>query len=141
MIERAMTLGLALGMILPATLRAQQNPALVGEGAQVYSANCGRCHNARASTERTDAQWIPIVMHMRARANLTKEQATAVLAYLQATNLPEGSAAGGDAEAAQAPPPAAPAAVMPAALQDELVKLAIRAAARRPDKAADPGGD
>jgi hypothetical protein len=30
-----------------------------------------------------------IVAHMRARANFTKSQAAAVLAFLQATNLPE----------------------------------------------------
>jgi len=86
MIKRATGWALALGMLLPVATQAQQNPALIGEGAQVYSANCGRCHNARASTERTDAEWIPIVMHMRARANLTRAQANAVLAYLQATN-------------------------------------------------------
>jgi mono/diheme cytochrome c family protein len=73
----------------PATVQAQVNPVLIGEGAQVWANNCGRCHNIRPPTERTDAQWTIILMHMRARANLTRHQAEAVLAYLQATNTAE----------------------------------------------------
>lgn len=138
MIKRAMTWTLALGMILPAALQAQQNPALIGEGAQVYSDNCGRCHNARPSSERTDAEWIPIVMHMRARANLTGEQARAVLAYLQATNVPEGSASGADAQQ-QASAPAQDV-VMPPALQDLLAKRALESGTGRSQKGEDPGG-
>lgn len=80
-------------LILPASAQAQQDPQLIGEGARVYSANCARCHNARSSMERTDAQWMVIVAHMRARANFTKAEAAAVLAYLQATNIPEGGGA------------------------------------------------
>ena len=92
MMSRAMTWTLALCLLLPASgVGQQQDPALVGEGALVYSTSCGRCHNARPSTERTDAAWAVIVGHMRVRANLTKAQAQAVLAYLQATNLPEGA--------------------------------------------------
>jgi len=82
---------LAIGVFLavPGTARAQVNPLLIGEGAQVWANNCGRCHNIRPPTERTDAEWVTILMHMRARANLTRHQADAVLAYLQATNSPE----------------------------------------------------
>lgn len=76
--------------LLPSVAQAQQDPQLIGEGARVYAANCGRCHNARSSTERNDAEWALIVAHMRARANFTRAEARAVLAYLQATNLPEG---------------------------------------------------
>lgn len=83
-------IGVLAILIQPVSAHAQQDPQLIGEGAQVYSSNCARCHNARSSTERTDAQWAAIVAHMRARGNLTKSQAAAVLAYLQATNLPEG---------------------------------------------------
>ena len=84
---------LGLMLLLPMAAEGQQDPEKVGEGAQVYAANCTRCHNARSGTERTDAEWVPIVAHMRARGNLTKGQAEAVLAFLQATNLPEGGAA------------------------------------------------
>lgn len=99
-LKRYLFVAVALGL-LPAPGEAQQDPQLIGEGARVYAANCGRCHNARSSTERTDAEWALIVAHMRARANFTRAEARAVLAYLQATNLPEG--AGEDVASAPAP--------------------------------------
>lgn len=71
---------------LPGAARAQN---AVAQGAQVWANNCVRCHNARPSAERTDLQWLVIVNHMRARANLTKGDARTVTAFLQATNLPE----------------------------------------------------
>lgn len=125
MTTRTMAWSLALSLLLPAAARGQQNPALIGEGAQVYANNCGRCHNARSSTERNDAGWAIIVQHMRARANLTGAQARAVLTYLQATNLPEGPAPGADdgdmaAGSRQARAPQPPV-VIPPALQDMLL--------------------
>lgn len=92
------TIGL---LALPGRLEAQ-DPALVGQGAGVWANNCVRCHNARPSTERTDAQWAVIVSHMRARANLTRVQARTVTAFLQATNLPEGGRATSNAEPTEA---------------------------------------
>jgi mono/diheme cytochrome c family protein len=83
---------------VPATAQGQVNPALIGEGAVLWANNCGRCHNVRSPTERTDTEWVTILMHMRARANLTRHQADAVLAYLQATNTAEAPA--GSASAA-----------------------------------------
>lgn len=77
----------------PATARAQLNPALIGEGATLWGNNCGRCHNIRPTTERSDADWAIIIKHMRTRANLTRHQADAILAYLQATNTAEAPAA------------------------------------------------
>jgi len=65
-----------------------QDPAAVAQGAMVWAKQCTRCHNARASTERTDRDWFTIVAHMRARANLTRSQATAVATFLTATNEP-----------------------------------------------------
>ncbi|HZD05673.1 MAG TPA: hypothetical protein VE173_12175 [Longimicrobiales bacterium] len=129
MTKRTMAWSLALALLLPSAARGQQNPALIGEGAQVYANNCGRCHNARSSTERGDAQWTIIVQHMRARASLTGAQARAVLAYLQATNLPEGAAPGGGDSAtgpAQASAPH-PEVVIPPALQDMLLEPPLQA--------------
>lgn len=77
-----------LSVLLPVSAYGQ-DPTAIAEGAQVYGNNCARCHVARASSERSDVEWSVIVMHMRARANLTRSQAAAVLAFLQATNLPE----------------------------------------------------
>lgn len=56
------------------------------DGAKVFAWNCGSCHSERYPKERTDAQWDQIVTHMRVRANLTAEQAKAVLHYLQENN-------------------------------------------------------
>lgn len=79
-----------LTLVGPTATEAQQDPAKIGAGAQVYATTCARCHNARSGPERTDLEWVAIVAHMRARANLTKSQADVVLVFLQATNLPEG---------------------------------------------------
>lgn len=107
----------ALGLLLvgPSPARAQQSnggspvePALIARGAQLYSYNCGRCHNMRPSSERDDAEWSVIVHHMRARANLTRGEAEALLAFLQATNVDAASVA------EIPPPPSEPTAEAPA---------------------------
>ena len=85
----AFSLAAGLTLLLPVQAQSQADPALIGQGAQVYSTTCARCHNVRPSSERTDREWMAIVAHMRARANMSKSHAAAVLAFLQATNLPE----------------------------------------------------
>lgn len=108
----------ALALAIPASVAAQQDPMAIAQGAQVYSDTCARCHNARASSERTDLEWVAIVLHMRARANLTKTQARTVLAFLQATNLPPAGA--GMAQAGTTLPDVAPT-VMPSDLRARLI--------------------
>lgn len=76
-----------------------QEPTL-GEGAQVYAATCGRCHNARGPDERSDREWDVIVTHMRTRAMLSGRDARAVARFLQASNPPEAAPV---AEAAMGP--------------------------------------
>ena len=66
-----------------------QDPSLIGKGAGLWASNCTRCHNARSPMERNDRSWVTVVNHMRARANLTKSEARAITAYLQAVNTPE----------------------------------------------------
>lgn len=61
-----------------------EGPAL--DGATVFAWNCGSCHSERYPSEHTDAEWEVIVTHMRVRANLTGEQADAVLHYLKENN-------------------------------------------------------
>ena len=61
-----------------------QQPAL--DGAKVYAWNCGSCHSERRPKEHSDAEWDVIMTHMRVRANMTAEQAKAVLQYLQENN-------------------------------------------------------
>jgi cytochrome c5 len=55
-------------------------------GEQLYAINCNRCHSERYPTERTDAQWKTIMLHMRTRAQLPAEDAKAILKYLQENN-------------------------------------------------------
>lgn len=87
---RLLTFAMLVSALGTTSVAAQAtDPSLIPEGAQVYGDFCASCHNARASSERTDLEWVAIVLHMRARANFTKREAAAVLAFLQATNLPE----------------------------------------------------
>jgi hypothetical protein len=52
----------------------------------LYAINCNRCHAERYATERTDAQWKTIMLHMRIRAQLPADDAKAILKYLQENN-------------------------------------------------------
>lgn len=71
-------------LLAPPSAGAQQ--ADIAAGAKVYGENCGRCHNPRAPTERTDREWTVIVNHMRVRGGLTGNQARQVLAFLREMN-------------------------------------------------------
>jgi mono/diheme cytochrome c family protein len=55
-------------------------------GAELYAIHCNRCHAERYPTERTDAQWKTIMMHMQTRAQLPGKDAKAILKYLQENN-------------------------------------------------------
>lgn len=97
-------------LLWPAPTRAQElsSPGmgeaegthLIAKGAMLYSTTCGRCHNMRSSAERTDVQWKIIVSHMRARANMTKGEAQALVAFLQSTNVDASSQTSSFAEPA-----------------------------------------
>lgn len=80
--------GVAL-LLLPTATAAQQTGA---EGIRLWSQNCGRCHNFRPAAERSDREWVTIMAHMRARANLTRATAEDILAFLQSTNVGESTA-------------------------------------------------
>lgn len=85
----SLTSMVALTVVMPSHVEAQQEPAPLAQGGEVYLASCIRCHVGRPSAERTDREWTAIIAHMRARANMSKSDAEAVLAFLQATNAPE----------------------------------------------------
>lgn len=55
-------------------------------GATLWGENCQRCHNLPPPTMYNDDQWKSIVTHMQVRANITKEEATKILDFLQASN-------------------------------------------------------
>lgn len=85
--------------ILPTLAAAQQrpDPEAIARGGRLYGQTCARCHNPRPPTERSDREWATIMLHMRARANLVKEDAEAILAFIQATNGGGGVVAAGAA--------------------------------------------
>jgi mono/diheme cytochrome c family protein len=55
-------------------------------GAQLWADNCVRCHDARAPTSYSDAQWDVVVHHMRLQANLTGPEQRAIAAFLKSAN-------------------------------------------------------
>lgn len=93
---------LSLGAIVAAAAllwpqgASAQEASRVAEGGRLYGQTCGRCHNPRPSTERTDREWRTVMGHMRARANLSRSDARAIVAFLQATNGPSSQASEGE---------------------------------------------
>jgi mono/diheme cytochrome c family protein len=77
----------AVALVLSAfSVQAQHvDSSLVGQGAKVYSENCGRCHNARPAEEYTKREWSVVIPHMRAKAHMTGKEALAVEAFLDST--------------------------------------------------------
>jgi len=63
-----------------------KEPVKVLDGEQLFAINCSRCHSERYPTERTDAQWKTIIMHMQVRANIPPDQARAILKYMKENN-------------------------------------------------------
>lgn len=57
-------------------------------GSELWSQNCGRCHNYRGIHEFDDAQWEVIVSHMRSVGNIPGKEARAILKFLQQGNNP-----------------------------------------------------
>ncbi len=73
-------------LLLVPTAGAAQGASAVAEGARAWANTCTRCHNARPSIEHDDREWVTIMAHMRARANLTRTEARLITHFLQATN-------------------------------------------------------
>ena len=63
---------------------AQAASSLTGQ--QLYALHCARCHTERYATERTDAQWKTVMLHMQVRASLNGADAKKITEYLQASN-------------------------------------------------------
>jgi len=53
-------------------------------GMQLWSENCGTCHNSRSAATYSATQWEPVMMHMRTVANLTGEDARKIKEFMQA---------------------------------------------------------
>jgi len=52
-------------------------------GGQVFAMYCNQCHNARALGERPFFNYENVAAHMRVRANLTGEEYTKLIAFMQ----------------------------------------------------------
>lgn len=63
-----------------------QRTETIARGAMLWNATCNQCHNRRSPLERTDRQWAVIASHMRTRANLTRSEVQAIVAFLQNAN-------------------------------------------------------
>ena len=73
------------------TTRAASQPAISfaepqRSGAELWSANCNRCHNAPSPKAFSAAEWDLIVHHMRLRANLTGREAVSIAEFLKEGN-------------------------------------------------------
>ena len=55
-------------------------------GAQLWSENCARCHNAPAPGEFNNDNWEIAGMHMQVRANITQTDVNKIIDFLKAAN-------------------------------------------------------
>ncbi|WP_456376252.1 c-type cytochrome [Lutibacter sp.] len=55
-------------------------------GAQLWGENCIRCHNTPSPAAYNDTDWTTIGLHMRIRANLSKEQSEKIFAFIKSAN-------------------------------------------------------
>ena len=52
-------------------------------GSQLWSENCGRCHNAPGSSVYSPEQWEVLVMHMKARTMIPDDDIKKILAFMK----------------------------------------------------------
>ena len=64
----------------PKPAAAQQKSSTQTDGDEVFTANCGRCHVPPMSISRRTTG--TIIMHMRARARLSREDELLLLKYM-----------------------------------------------------------
>ena len=77
----------SLGLLIGADTKTEKpKEKKTFTGAELYAINCNRCHAERYPTERTDAGWKTIMLHMRTRAQIPAKDAKAILKYLQDNN-------------------------------------------------------
>jgi len=85
--ERVIAAALLLGLIgLAAMFGCAGTQGAAKPGALLWGENCGSCHNIRTPASQTDEHWEVVGMHMRARANLTSEEAGKIVEFLQMSN-------------------------------------------------------
>ncbi len=72
--------------ILTTGCTTQREIAAQKSGAELWAQNCIRCHNIPSPPSYTDVEWETIGLHMEMRANMTSEQITKIVEFLQAAN-------------------------------------------------------
>jgi len=102
-LRRAMFVGVGLAALpmFPAAARAQQDRP---SGAEVWAANCGRCHRMRATNAYSASQWDAIVTQMSLYARLTPDETQAVRQFLVGGARAREGAANAPAAVASAEP-------------------------------------
>jgi len=55
-------------------------------GAQLWGENCVRCHNTPSPSSFNDTDWKTIELHMKVRANLSKEQSDKIFEFIRTVN-------------------------------------------------------
>jgi len=55
-------------------------------GAQLWGENCIRCHNTPSPSSFNDTDWKTIELHMKVRANLSKEQSDKIFEFIRTVN-------------------------------------------------------
>ena len=77
------------GIIGVATISCSPERAALVEGksgAQLWAETCIRCHNTPSPASFNDTDWSTIELHMKVRANLTKEQSDKIFEFLKFAN-------------------------------------------------------
>ncbi len=98
----AARLGVAAAVLalLAAPAEAQRKPS----GAEVWGANCGRCHRARAVDAYDARQWETVVSHMALVARLTPDETQLVREFLVGSARARGARGGAAAARAEREP-------------------------------------
>ncbi|WP_323002684.1 hypothetical protein [Denitromonas sp.] len=76
------------GSLVPATAAEQKTAQKADfvQGAKLWAANCGRCHNIRDPKDLRDDYWYSSAYHMRVRAGLTGQDTRDIIKFLQESN-------------------------------------------------------
>ncbi len=73
-------------LVAPATIAAQRS------GVEIWSQNCGTCHNMQPANRYTATAWETIMESMKIAARLTDDDAAAILEFLKGGARPVASA-------------------------------------------------
>ncbi|PLW96104.1 MAG: hypothetical protein C0591_09530 [Marinilabiliales bacterium] len=82
----ALSLSVTALAIYSSSCTSQREIAAQKSGAELWGQNCIRCHNIPSPAAYSDVEWETIGLHMKERANMTKEQIDKVVMFLQTVN-------------------------------------------------------